>query len=547
MPKLRVCALALALFSIACGGSDDIASNGSGGAGNGGTSGSGGTSGDGGSAGSGATSGSGGSGGGITPPWCGQPVVDAASCERADVAAAIDSAANQGVVNIPAGTCTWTQPITITKAVTLAGAGETVTVILAGNSDGLLSVDGGGGGFRLTKMGFGGDTTGSLISLNGSFSALRIDHVTFTNIHDLCVLIGYYTWFELTPGIRALFDHVSYVNDEAHGFLRTYGSDNSWNQPDSLGTDNAVFIEDSSFTWNVATPGAEAHVNDGEHGARIVIRHNTITNGQLQWHDTGSTQQARSTRTVELYSNTFECTVDNCGWGAIGLRGGTGVAYGNSIPLYPGGYENAAVTQIYRVGTDGSSPWAHQCDGTVDRICSTFRSHCSGGDHRTCGADGNECTGLGTCVDTCSSDAECPTGATCIENFDGQLEPNGWPCRDQTGRGQDDPDTHEQRSAPFYWWSNVEPSGSTLLGVAVAGANASYIQPNRDYFLDVTPFDGSSGVGKGAASERPAACTTGVAYFANDENILYKCISTDSWAAHFQPYPYPHPLAADCQ
>lgn len=541
---VRSFVLALVLCSFGCGGSDDVAENGGTGGGSGGSSG------DGGSAGTGGrgNGGSGGTGGApITPPWCGQPASDATSCERADVAAAIDAAASGATVKIPAGTCTWTAPIAITKSVTLEGAGETQTLIQAGNSDGLLSVEGAGGGFRLTGIGFGGLTSGPLIALNGSISALRIDHVTFTNIHDLCILIGYYTWYQSNVALRVVFDHVTYVNDEEHGFLRTYGSDDSWNQPDALGSDDAIFIEDSTFAWNVASPGANAHVNDGEHGARIVIRHNQIQNGQLQWHDTGSTQQARSTRVLELYSNTFECTVDNCGWGAIGLRGGTGVAFDNAIPIYPGGYENAAVTQIYRVGVDGSSPWPHQCDATVDRICSTFRSHCSGGDHRTCGADGNECNGLGSCVDVCNGDDECPSGSTCIEKFDGQLEASGWPCRDQTGRGQDDPVTHEQPSAPFYWWSNTEATTQSLLGVEVAGSNAEYIQADRDFYIETLSFDGSSGIGRGDLSARPATCIPGVAYWAADESQLYKCTSANVWTAHFKPYPYPHPLAANCQ
>jgi hypothetical protein len=541
---IRFLACALALASLGCGGDDDVASNAGSGGGSGGSGGSAGASGTGGA--SGGTGGTGGSAP-ITPPWCGQPSVDAASCERADVASAIDGAAEGATVNVPAGTCVWTSPITITKAITLAGAGETETILQAGDSDGLLDVDGAGGAFRLTGVGFTGNTTGPLIALNGSFNAVRIDHVTFTNIHDLCVLIGYFTWYESTVAVRALFDHVTYVNDEEHGFVRTYGSDDSWNQPDALGSDDAIFIEDSSFAWNVSGPGPNAHVNDGEHGARIVIRHNQIQNGQLQWHDTGSTQQARSTRVLELYGNTFQCDVDNCGWGAIGLRGGTGVAYDNLIPIYPGGYENAAVTQIYRVDAVGSTPWPHQCDGTVDRICSTFRSHCSGGDHRDCGADGNECNGMGTCVDTCNSDTECPSGSTCLEKFDGQLQPSGWPCRDQTGRGQDDPVTHEQASAPFYWWQNTESSTQELLGVEVTGSNAPYIQADRDFYIQVPAFDGHSGMGRGDLSARPPACTPGVAYFAVDENKLYKCSEGNQWSVHFQPFAYPHPLAADCQ
>jgi hypothetical protein len=50
---------------------------------------------------------------------------------------------------------------------------------------------------------------------------------------------------------------------------------NSWNMPDGYGTDNAIYVEDSTFTW---TGGAVGDVLDGECGARFVIRNNHITN-----------------------------------------------------------------------------------------------------------------------------------------------------------------------------------------------------------------------------------------------------------------------------
>ncbi len=49
--------------------------------------------------------------------------VVAASCSRADVQTAIDAAIAGDTVTVPAGTCTWTSPVTITdKALTLTGS-----------------------------------------------------------------------------------------------------------------------------------------------------------------------------------------------------------------------------------------------------------------------------------------------------------------------------------------------------------------------------------------------------------------------------------------
>src|SRR2546428_13841600 len=55
--------------------------------------------------------------------------INAASCSRNDVGTAVNSATNRDSVRIPAGTCGWTTTLTITKGITLLGAGEGSTVL----------------------------------------------------------------------------------------------------------------------------------------------------------------------------------------------------------------------------------------------------------------------------------------------------------------------------------------------------------------------------------------------------------------------------------
>src|SRR4051812_25389972 len=60
--------------------------------------------------------------------------VSAASCAQSAVQTAVNTANANDTVAIPAGTCTWSSPVNVTKGITIQGAGESSTVInLGGN------------------------------------------------------------------------------------------------------------------------------------------------------------------------------------------------------------------------------------------------------------------------------------------------------------------------------------------------------------------------------------------------------------------------------
>lgn len=80
---------------------------------------------------------------------------------------------------------------------------------------------------------------------------------------------------------------------------------------------------------------------------------------------------------------------------------------------------------------------------------------------------------------------------------------------------------------------------------------------NRDFYQqfgtygESGSFDGTKGVGQGAASAKGATCTAGpggntpgVGYWATDESKLYVCTATNTWTTYYTPYTYPHPLVS---
>jgi hypothetical protein len=130
---------------------------------------------------------------------------------------------------------------------------------------------------------------------------------------------------------------------------------------------------------------------------------------------------------------------------------------------------------------------------------------------------------------------------------DGGKSPSG---QDHVGLGRN------QTQDPAYVWSTNAPQNED------DSACSNCIQANRDYFRQVGSFNGTTGVGVGPISSRPATCAAGsggapgVGYWATDEGEwwaahpgadgrLYKCTSTNTWTLHFTPLTYPHPLTGN--
>ena len=150
-----------------------------------------------------------------------------------------------------------------------------------------------------------------------------------------------------------------------------------WAQPLDLGGAQAVFVEDNAFVQTSEPP----QVIDTNYGGRYVFRHNTVTDGYLEVH---SLQQGRGSRSWEIYNNKFVYTRE--AWTAMFIRGGTGVVHNNTISV-------------------GDAGRLNQPSITLDNVRS-FRT----------GYEYGMCNGKSTA--------------------DGNQMSNGWPCRDQIGRGE---------------------------------------------------------------------------------------------------------------
>jgi hypothetical protein len=454
----------------------------------------------------------------------------ASSCKIADVTAAITAATSGDIVTIP--TCegtdgTWTSGITVTKNITIQGAGPTNTVITHADSLCPIKIGQNGGditGMRITQIGFDMVLTSSrskLYSINVRGTGWRIDHNKFTNSTGTSNLSILANGTNVDTPPKGLIDNNEFVEgridvDGMGSFLK---SSTLWASAAVLGTSNAVYIEDNTFYKTVSYGG---NVIDSSRASSYVARYNTVT-GRTEfmahgWQD----EDERGTKNWEIYGNTF--TASPSVFAAVWMRAGTGMIFNNTYS----GYGNDIIFD----------------------------------DNRAAGLCG-DCDVVGLCNGSSYAD-----GNTNPNPASGTV--NGWPCRDQIGRGIDasiwDAKTTNpspaQALSPAYLWSNRRGAGAS--SVLIHNNGGTYIVADRDYYTHNASFNGTSGVGCGTLANRPATCTTGTAYWATDQSCtdmtgmvgkapstpisgsLYKCVD-NAWeeTASYTPYTYPHPLRGE--
>jgi hypothetical protein len=288
---------------------------------------------------------------------------------QVSVQAAINRASDGDTVMVPAGSSTWTSRVYIrNKAITILGAGIGQTTITSAlptlRASAPFYVSSGRKAVRISGfscVGGPGDQTGFISMSSQNF---RIDHCAFSNLTKRGV-VAY-----STPNSWGVIDHCTFqkASGSPQGVSVFGDRDAAWNRPLSLGTINAVYIEDCTFTW----PKPADSCLDMYNGARAVFRHNTVTNASIGCHGLDSGRY-RSPVSWEFYENTLNVTVPLAR--QFHFRGGTGVVFNNTITATAAisagsielNYYRATGTCIFR----GYKPWgfvtgSNPYDGNTD-------------------------------------------------------------------------------------------------------------------------------------------------------------------------------------
>jgi hypothetical protein len=362
--------------------------------------------------------------------------VRANSCSRTDVQAAVNAAGDGDTVLVPAGNCMWATPAASTpavliagKAITLQGAGIAQTVITDATgtnwNESLIRVDGvEGKPFRITGFTFTGINVQASVQIYGNCKSFRLDHCEFESPTDFVTAIN-------TSGYTyGVIDHCTFFNSRV---LVSGDDDAAWQRPLTLGSANAVYVEDCTFDCT-----AQCNTVDANAGGRYVFRYNTMRNSHVEAHS-GCPSGLRATFSHEVYANTIVAETPT--YRPFLIRGGTGVIFNNTIT---GSYTSPDIhvdDQRSCVDVSGYSchaPW-DRCDG--DSIY-----------------DGNEPAGY------------------------------GYPCRDQIGRSTDSGITTTQALEPMYEWDNTYGGADVdiILNPAMCVTMTYHIQEGRDFYNDTS-------------------------------------------------------------
>ena len=312
--------------------------------------------------------------------------VTATSCSFADVKSALDRASNGDTVLVPPGTCTWTSSMDFDLAIangtnkylTLQGAGIDQTIIIDGVSKApypniahlIRWTTVSGGLTRITGFTFQGGTSvdsynQGMVYIRGKSQLFRFDHnkVIPTRTSGMMMwgnVVGVldHNIFDVSQGWGLYTFHDSW------GGVGGYG-DNSWASPSTLGTQQAIFIEDNLFTNNQSS-GYHRYAVDGWSGGRVVYRNNIFNNCTWANHGTESSGRHRSQRQFEIYNNSWTWDMKGNNFASmIGARGGVGVVFNNTATITNGSVNNFFDISYYRA-SQPFSPWG-QCPSAWDQ------------------------------------------------------------------------------------------------------------------------------------------------------------------------------------
>lgn len=412
----------------------------------------------------------------------------AASASAADINAAIALALDGETVYVPGGSVTWNANVTVpsTKGVKVVGGTIGATNVNLNNVQTVfLDTRAANSPVRWSGFNFTNCPANAFTINYRTIGATnwRVDHCTWTGgaLGSEIGVAGY------TFGV---FDHCTMTNclratwvdmdtrPEDITVPMNYPGGYSWMQPLGMGGAPHVYFEDCNFVDSTASI-----IHNMRAGARCVFRScNFIGPMGIETHS-GCSNGMRNPRWIEIYDCDFDLN-GGAYWAAMFIRATNGMIFNNTMSA---GY------------------------------------------------------GISIRYD---NETTCEYNSRCLAPWPSSQQLT-YPGQDQIGAGRDTGWNTPQATdeAKLWMFNNLHGAAPAVPVNTICSAGQVLMQNNRDYWLQATPFTGASGIGVGLLSARPSSgLTTGVYYWATDARTLYRATSATTWATHYTPYTYPHPV-----
>jgi hypothetical protein len=276
------------------------------------------------------------------------PVVGAKSCSAPDVQSALMSAPDGAVVTIPAGTCDWGgASVSRPAGVWLKGAGKGQTILqrtapVTTEGNFMLEFDcaNGAAPVEVSDLALVGNddlqTDAQRLQDQDNGLSLKNGCVDF-RVHDAAFSKFSTAGVTVTGNGRGVIYQSDFVSNfkcqptptDCLGYGVVVYGDPKQPPPLALGTEDAVFVEDSYFYDN-------RHGIASNEGSRYVFRHNRLVAtartrnfGLVDAHGRGA--YPPGSRSWEIYENTLETDPGTTSADGIAIRGGDGVIFDNTI------------------------------------------------------------------------------------------------------------------------------------------------------------------------------------------------------------------------
>lgn len=254
----------------------------------------------------------------------------------------VNSVSPGGIVRIPAGCYRVRDVVYVAGGKQIIGEGNDKTILYR-SGDEARNHQGGIFTFTVPKMNNETPNRVSGIAFIGVQDAANQDKdgdfgITLNDASDFRIDHCYFEGFgwagvKVKGKARGVIDHCIFVDNYKESLRNmgygvvVYGA-NEWAEDPQLGTTEATVVEDCYFSGNRHSIASNA-------GAHYVFRHNRVQHGvaasALDVHGPGYGSK-EGTRSVEVYENVFDEPLHK--WCGIGIRGGEGVIFKNTIKDY---------------------------------------------------------------------------------------------------------------------------------------------------------------------------------------------------------------------